>query len=203
MFFNSAPKTNTNLSPIKNLLRTNLLTKKGEAIPFHIKLFRWLLSSGRYIVIVVEMIVIGAFVYRYKLDSDLISLKEEISQQSAYVQSLKNDEDIIRLTQFQLASVKEVKQKNLDYPSILLTIARLTPQNIRLTSINVSSSQASQPSVLSITGDTPSNAELSAFIKALQKDPTFEAVSLSNISFEGSTNFTITGELRRVQKELN
>src|SRR5687768_12697100 len=101
-------------APIKNLLKTNLLVRSSDRLKFHVKLLKWLLSSGRYIVIIVEMVVIGAFVYRYKLDADLVSLQEEIVQQSAYVQSLKRDEDLIRLTQFQLSSIKTAKAADLD-----------------------------------------------------------------------------------------
>jgi Tfp pilus assembly protein PilN len=194
MFF-SAHKSIPQSSPIKNLLRTNLLNKKGDAIPLQVNLLKWLLSSGRFIVIFVEMIVIGAFVYRYKLDADLISLQEEITQQASYVQSLKSDEEIIRLTQFQLSSIREVKNSRIAYPPILSNVARLTPKNIRLTSINIQNDKTNKTTTLSISGNTPSNLELSAFIKALQSDPQFKDIALSNVSFEASTTFTVNGQI--------
>lgn len=184
-------------SPIKNLLRTNLLNNPADRLKFHLKLLRWILSSGRYIVIFVEMIVIGAFVYRYKLDADLVALQEEITQQSAYVQSLKNDEDVIRLTQFQLSSIKTTKDSALDISSILTKIAKYTPQNIRITTISIDNSKPQNKVTLNISGTTASNKELSLFLKLLQSDQSMENITLSNISFEGQTNFTISGNVKR------
>lgn len=180
--------------PIKNLLKTNLLTHKGPQVPIATRLFHWLLSSGRYIVIFVEIIVIGAFVMRYKLDADLLTLQEEITAQTAYVQSKKSDEDIIRVTQLQLTSIREAREQAVDIPAFLTKIAGYTPKTIRLISINIDQDKSNTPAI-TVTGTTPSNLELSAFLKALQKDPNFNDVTLANISFEGQTKFTITATL--------
>lgn len=184
-------------SPIKNLLQTNLLVAKGEQVPLLTRLVRWLISSGRYIVIVVEMIVIGAFVYRYKLDADLVALQEEIASQSAYVQSLKRDEDLIRLTQFQLASIRQTKEARLDYPEVFSKIANYTPKDVRLTNITVEESKDLSHSDLSISGVTTSNTQLSELIKQLKQDNTFPTVSLSQISFDTDTVFTISATIAK------
>ena len=183
-------------APIKNLLKTNLLIRSSYRLKFHTRLIKWLLSSGRYIVIIVEMIVIGAFVYRYKLDADLVSLQEDIVQQSAYVQSLKRDEDLIRLTQFQLSSIKTARDADLDVATFLSTVATLTPKNIKLTTLSINNGgDIKTTPTFSLNGTTTSNDQLSLFLKTLQKDPQFANVTLSNLSFEGLTTFTITGEL--------
>jgi Tfp pilus assembly protein PilN len=185
-------------APIKNLLKTNLLVRSSDRLKLHVRLIKWLLSSGRYIVIIVEMIVIGAFVYRYKLDADLVSLQEEIAQQSAYVQSLKRDEDLIRLTQFQLSSIRAAKSADLNVAGFMGRIAFLTPKNVRLTTLSVSNGggKLTEKSNFNLVGNTSSNSEVTIFLKSLQQDPMFEDVTLANISFEGSTVFTITGALK-------
>jgi Tfp pilus assembly protein PilN len=181
----------------KPALKINFLVHKGENIPLPVRFIRWILSSGRFIVIIVEVIVIGAFVYRYKLDADLITLQEDITQQSAYVESLKNDENLIRQTQFQLSSIRTIKQNRVDYPVILNKIAQNTPKSARLTNISIDKSTDLSKINLTISGRTPSTADLSAFIKALQKEEEFEDISLSNISFESQTVFTITGFIKQ------
>lgn len=183
-------------APIKNLLKTNLLVRSSDKLKLHVRLLKWLLSSGRYIVIIVEMIVIGAFVYRYKLDADLVSLQEEIVQQSAYIQSLKRDEDLIRLTQFQLSSIRAARDADLNLSLFLSKIASLTPRDVKLTTLSVDNGgDLKAQSSITLVGTTSSNDALSVFLKSLQKDPSFANVTLSNISFEGITTFTITGEL--------
>lgn len=181
-------------SKIQRLFKINLLIKRGEDPDILNKLFKWVLSSGRFIVIIVELIVISAFVYRYKLDTDLANLQEKTKQQIPYIQSLKNEELAIRQTQFQLATVKQIRSKNPNYKKIFEDISTITPKSIRLTTISIVEKE-SKTTVL-ITGQTPSNLEVSAFMGALKKDPSLTGVVLANISFEGETTFSITATLK-------
>lgn len=177
------------------IFKVNLLIKKGEQLKLQVKLIRWLLSSGRFIVVFVELLTISAFVYRYKLDTDLADLQDSIKERVPYIQSLKNDEILIRQVQFQLNNIKQTRNENPNFAQVLSKIALITPKNIKLTSISFDRTQSFPKTSLSISGQTPSNVELSAFVKALQKDPIFAEITLTNISFERQTNFTITGIL--------
>lgn len=175
--------------------KVNLLIHKEEQSKLYLRLLKWLLYSGRFIVVFVELLTIGAFVYRYKLDFDLIDLQEKIKEEVPYVKSLKQDEILIRQTQFQLSTIKQVKRESPNFTATLLKIAQLTPKSIILTNITLDRGQTPTKTALIISGQTPSNIELGAFIKALQKDSAFSGITLTNISFEGQTNFTITGSL--------
>lgn len=177
------------------IFRINLLMRKEEQLKLQVRLIKWLLSSGKFIVVFVELLTIGAFVYRYKLDTDLADLQERIGEQVLYIQSLKNDEALIRQTQFQLATIKQSRNEGSDHAETLLKIAQLTPKNIKLLNITMNRAQSFPKTTFVITGETPSNLELSAFIRALQKDPAFMDTTLTNVSFEGITIFTISGAL--------
>lgn len=178
-----------------NLFKVNLLIRKGEKVQFQVELFKWLLSSGRFIVVFVELMVIGAFVYRYKLDADLADIQDKIKEQIPYIQSLKNDELLIRQAQLRLKTISQTRQDNLVWTRAFDKVSSLTPQAITLTTVSLNRIQNSPNVSISITGQSPSNRELSAFIKALQKEPAFSGITLTNISFEGQTVFTITGNL--------
>lgn len=182
-------------SPAQNLYKINLLIHKGEQVKLYVKLIRWLLSSGRFIVVLVELVVIGAFVMRYKLDADLIDLQEKINDQIPYIKSLQEDEIQIRKLQFQLSTIKQTRNDSQIYAFALTELATKTPKNIKLNSVAFDQTQSFPKVTMLITGQTPSNLELSAFIKALQKDEAFTDINLTNISFEGQTTFTITGSL--------
>lgn len=177
------------------LYKVNLLIHKGEQVKLQIRLMKWIISSGRFFVILVELLTIGAFVYRYKLDGDLSEIQDQIKEEVLYIQSLKNEEALIRQAQFQLSSIKQVKTENPDYTTVLGKISQITPRNTSLTNITFSSPLNSPKKTFSITGQTPLSIELSAFIKALQADATFSDTNLTNVSFEGITTFTITGSL--------
>lgn len=173
----------------------NLLIHKGETIKIQLRLLQWLVSSGKYIAIFVELIVIVAVIFKYKLDSDLSDLQKQIDERSQFIQSLSADESLIRQTQFRLSTIKQVRIGNSDFASILFKISTLTPTRITLNNISFSRPSPNDAFKFSASGETPSNVELSVFIKALQKDPLFSGVILTNISFEDKTIFTITGDL--------
>ncbi|MBI4037269.1 PilN domain-containing protein [Candidatus Daviesbacteria bacterium] len=175
--------------------KVNLLIRKEEQIKLHIRLLKWLLSSGRFIVIAVELITIGAFIYRYKLDTNLLDLQEKIEAQIPYIESMKTDEITIRQLQFQLATIKQIRQESPGFTQAILRISQLTPKSVKLTGISLDRTQTFPKTIFRISGQTGSNLEISAFMKALQKDPAFAEVTLTNISFEERTTFTITGSL--------
>lgn len=190
MFMGPAKKTSA-FKPFQ----INLLIRKGEQVKLHERLLKWLLSSGRFIVVLVELITIGAFVARYKLDAELADLQEQIKEKVPYIESLKADEALIRQTQFQLSTIKQTKSESPDFVQTVSRVAALTPKNIKITNITLDRTQVFPKTLFIISGTTPSNIELSVFIGLLQKDPSFAEVTLTNISFEGQTIFTLTGSL--------
>lgn len=178
----------------RSLLKLNLLISQTHQPKIYIRLLKWLIASGRYIIIIVEFMVIAGFVARFKLDADLLDLQDKIKLQIPYIESLKSDEILIRQTQFQLATIRQVKDESLDYAQILIKIASLTPQNIKLTNINLNKLPNLNKATIQITGQSPSNQEISLLIKTLKKEPQFSEISLTNLTFEQPVIvFTIGG----------
>lgn len=196
-----APAKETGKNLLKNIkknvklsfFKVNLLINKEQQPKLYVRFLKWALSSGRFFVILVELVTISAFVYRYKLDSDLIDLQEEIKIQRPYIESLKNEETLIRQIQFQLASAKQIYKESPDFAAILIKLSQLIPQTAKLISVSFNNTQISPASSISINGQSPTTSELSLFVKTLQKDPAFSEISLTNISFEEGITFTITG----------
>ncbi|KKR80839.1 MAG: hypothetical protein UU73_C0002G0176 [Candidatus Daviesbacteria bacterium GW2011_GWA1_41_61] len=185
-------------NPGQNLYRINLLVRKGEPVAILVALLKWILSSGRFIVILVELIVIGALVYRYQLDTELDDLKDKINQEIPYLKSLRNDEIMIRQTQFQLATIKKIKAESPNYSAVITKVGSLMPLNSRLTSIALEQTQPHPKTSFTINGQAPIQTnELSAFIRALKKDPAFSEVTLTNVAFENEIKFSISGSLPR------
>lgn len=185
-------------SPAQNLLKVNLLIHKGDQSQMAAKLLKWILSSGRFIVIFVELIVISAFIYRYKLDTDLADIQEKINNQIPYLESMADAERQIRQTHFQLQTISQLKRENPHYTEAINKIAKNIPKNTQLNNLNLELVSPSPKVKFIISGQAPANTNgLSAFIKALKKDPSFSEVNLTNIAFENNIKFTITGTLPR------
>lgn len=185
----------------KGLINLNILFSQTNQPKLHLRILRWLLSSGKYLVILVELAVIAGFVLRVKLDTDISEIQDKIKEQIPYIQALSTDERQIRLVHLQLSTVKQVRNDNPDFVSLLGKISTLTPQTIKLTSINFDKTQSYPKTALRLTGNSPSNYEVAAFLKALQNDPTFSEIILANISIEkDQVSFTITGSLQPLQQ---
>lgn len=170
----------------------NLLKAQDKPEKIYLVLIKWLLSMGRYIIIFVELIVLGAFLARFKLDANLASYKEQIDQQIPYLESLKADEQLIRQTQKQLATIRQLKQERKDYASIFKKIADQTPQRIILSNVSVENDKGRLN--FKISGQATNNNELSALITGLKNDGSFTGVNIASIGLDkGIIRFTLTG----------
>lgn len=179
-----------------NPLRLNIFRTQDEQINLINRVLPWLLSSGKFILIFVELIVIGGFMMRYLLDSQISDLDNQISSEVNYIKARKNDEQQIRLTQFQLANIRQVKNSNLDFPTILSKISQFTPQTASLTSIDLNKTADSPFYVLTITGKATTPTEVSAFVAALAQDSTFSNIDIASIAYDKqSIVFSIIGNV--------
>lgn len=178
-------KTGSNLIINLDLLRSQ---SNPEKLP--IKLIRWLLSTGRYIFIFVEAVVLIAFGARFKLDADLASKKDALEQQTPYIESLKPYEVLIRQTQLKLATIATVKDNSVDFSAILRRIADQTPTGVKIISIDLG--QTIGKATVLINAQSQTNSDLASFIQGLKSDSTFSDVNLASVGLEkGNINFTI------------
>lgn len=168
------------LKPIT--LNLNLLKPQSNPEKLALRLIRWLLSTGHYIFVVVNGLVLIAFISRFKLDADLASRKEAIEEQIPYIESLAPYEILIRETQLKLETNDNVKRNSPDWPVILKKIAELIPLRITITDIKMERSAAN--SSIHINGQTESNNDLSSFITGLKSDKTFSEVTLVSVGLE-------------------
>lgn len=174
----------------------NLLIRQDVQPKILDNLFHWILNSGKYIVIFVEFIVIVALIARYRMDTEIRSLNDEINSQVAYIKSLKNDEVLIRKTHFQITNIKNIKQESIAYKTKIEAIASLTPANIILSNISFDSIKAYPRTSTVISGRSRSVLEISAFLKSLQQDDRFSDEIITSLAREEDlTLFTINAML--------
>lgn len=171
-------------------IKLNLLKPQSNPEKIAVKLIRWLLSSGRFIFVVVNAIVLIAFGTRFKLDADLAAKKEAIEQQIPYIESLKLYEILIRETQLKLATIDNIKKNSLDWPQILKKIAEQTPLDVKITGINIVKNIGS--ATIHINGETTVNNNITSFIRGLKEESTFSEVNLAGVGLEqNNIKFTI------------
>lgn len=175
----------------KVLIRLDLLKPQSNPEKIWVILFRWILSSGRFILVFVELVVLVAFLTRFKLDADIASTKEAIDQQVPYIQSAAIYEDLIRQTQLGITTIKDSVKNSPNYTNILKKIADQTPQQVILE--NISMEKQAGKIEIQINGQGLTNNAVGTFILGLKQESTFSNVNITNIGLdEGVIKFTIT-----------
>lgn len=141
-----------------------------------IKFLRWALSLGRYIVVFTELIVIIAFLMRFKLDRDLTDLHESIEQKKAIVASASSLETKFKSLQTRLTTIELVTKDQIPFNILLTELAGITP-------VDVSISQLSYTrTTLTLSGVSLSEAGLATLIYQLRNSPRYTDISLTNIN---------------------
>ncbi len=158
------------------------------------RFIRWLLSSGRYILIFVEALVLIVFISRFKLDEDLSTKKDAIAKQLPYIESLKPVEVLIRQTQLKLSTISSVRSSYTDYPQVLNKISAQVPAGVKIVSLSLDKN--ANLVAISLNAQANNNNALSSFISGLKQDQTFQDVAITSIALEnGSLNFSVSASV--------
>lgn len=184
-------------APVAKLkLNLNLLFPQGNPQKLPVRFLRWLITYGRFLAIVVEVLVIATFVLRFKLDADLADIKEKINQEVPFIQSRSADEALIKQTQFKLSTIHNDYSLNSNWDLTIERIAKEEPLGVKLSAINLSRVNPNTPSLeFKIAGQSNTNTDLAIFIGGLKQEKTFTGIDLTNVSLDqGTISFTITGQ---------
>lgn len=173
-------------SPSINLL--------GPNVSFVDRFVNWALTIGRVVVILTEVIALGAFLYRFSLDRQLIDLHSKIKQEQAVVTYLKPNEEIYRNLQKRLTLAQSLSQQSKDKIKILNDVVGFAPQNFTFNAITL------QEDRIKMSVTTGLVSSLSDFVKALKSYSLVSGVIVDKIeSHPSSANITvsITGLLKQ------
>lgn len=172
----------------------NILYPQGIPQKLPARLLKWVLTFGRYIAVLVEILVLVTFAARFKLDADLADTNEKINQQIPFIESLSTQEQQIRQTQFKLETVKTVFATSPSWEQILNKISGQTPLGVKLKTLDFDHSSSISNLQFKLSGQSSSNNDLAIFLNGLSNEPSFKDISLVNVTFqtEGLV-FTITG----------
>ncbi|OGG15029.1 hypothetical protein A2773_02085 [Candidatus Gottesmanbacteria bacterium RIFCSPHIGHO2_01_FULL_39_10] len=169
-------------------LKINLLPREDFEYTFAGLFLKWALSYGRYIIIITQIIVLGVFFMRFKLDREHIDLKESIQQKQALFSSVAEVEGEIRKVQDRLAKIKSLEENQKTPVNILNFLQENTPVEVRYSAIDISNNK------LVLKGSGLSLKSLSALLLVLKKSDKFGEISLDSVDREldGSVIFVLT-----------
>ena len=116
----------------------NLYNSFNADIPFTERLYKWVTSIGRYIIIGVEMVVLFAFIARFILDQSLNNLKEQIDKNDAIIKNQKAQQDYYQRIFDKTTAAKNIQDEytNVFIPEIP-KVFNLAPAGVKVLSIDV------------------------------------------------------------------
>jgi Tfp pilus assembly protein PilN len=142
------------------------------------RIMKWALTTFRFIVIIVEFVVIGGFLFRFYLDVQISNLDDEIQQKSALISSKSSFEKEFRSTQARIGIYKQISSdSNKSLPSFE-QIAQSLPSDTQLVSFT------RQKNVLDLVGETLNEASIARFLESLEEKEGFASVDLTQIKTE-------------------
>lgn len=149
------------------------------------RVLRWAMTTFRIIVIVTEMIVMGAFLSRFWLDAKNSDLNDSIQIKTAQIAAQKSFETEFRSMQKRLAIFGNLEKIAPPSGTIAKIVARL-PGDVNLTTISV------QEKTVQIKGVSGSEIGVAQFVSNLKAEDLFKSVSLGGInSAEGNQLATV------------
>jgi len=142
-------------------------------------ILEWLLVFGKWTVILTQLVVMGAFLYRFTLDRTLTDLRKSIAKDVAVIKSYEQVERDYILAQKQINSAKSTLSSQALLINTLTDIERITTSEIWYDRISLS------PTTLTLAAYSASLPAFGQYLKTVQSDPLFKSVSVGKI--ESST----------------
>jgi Tfp pilus assembly protein PilN len=153
----------------------NLLPQEEFNISTTGRILKWATGTFRIIVIITEMVVMGAFLSRFWLDAENSNLKDSIKIKTAQVAAQADLEKKFRDIQSKLNIFGQIAGSQ-NTSKRIEQIVSVLPPDIALSGVSVSDDSTQ------VKGTSPSDIEIAQFVANLQADKTIKNVDLEQVS---------------------
>jgi hypothetical protein len=158
------------------------------------RFINWALSIGRLVVILVELIALLAFGYRFVLDRELIDLHSKIKAEAKQISFQKADEDAYRNLQSRLKVATDYIYGSDKKVRIFNHILGLAPQGMSFNDFSLNESE------LSVNATVESVSALSMFVNNLKNYPEIDSVSINRIGNKPSSAIIVVSITATLKK---
>ena len=174
-------QSNINLLP-KDTLRD---TTVGQILS-------WGLTSFRAIVIVVELVVISGFLFRFYLDVQNADLDDKVAQKSALISSYAELEKNFKQTQTKLGIYSNITTEQNTFVPVLEAVVRRLPLDAQLTFVS------RNEDTLELIVQSENEQSIEQLVANLQAEPLLANVTLSQVESQAESSlieFTLRAQI--------
>jgi len=139
------------------------------------KIIAWSFTTGKILIILVELVAFGAFLYRFILDVQVGNLKTDIKQKQTILYNFKDKENTYRNLQDRLALASSFSKQNNDLFKTFKGVLDLVPPGLTIN--NISLNQDAVSMIINVN----SVSALSGFTSSLKSYPNVQSISIDKI----------------------
>lgn len=165
---------------------TNLFPKKEETAIDKITYFA--LHYLRYILVITQFVTICVFFYRFKIDQEIVDLKDTLTQKKAIVETTQNLLTNVKELDFKINNIKTISNEQTQLLSVYSYLFKHLPQDVILTSLSIEGSS------IQFQGRTANITAVQEMYENLQEEKVFNSVTLGGIT-KGENGFAFNLEL--------
>lgn len=154
------------------------------------KFLNFCLTTGRYIVIGTQIVVLSCFLARFRLDRQLEGLSESIEKKQAVIESFKQQEREIRLLQTQIQEIKKIRDQKRNPEQLFQNLTALLPPPVFLEEL------ALKQNKISLTATAYSSQDLATFLNRIILSESFKEPTLGQVVVDrGRIKFSLSAYL--------
>lgn len=153
----------------------NLLPSDEADASLKGRVVRWLLGTFRFLVIVVELVVIGGFLSRFFLDSKNSDLTDDINQKKALIESYFPFEKDFKFAQKRLDLFSTYAYSSPLFSSYIDQIVKNVPSDLQVTRITIDKGQLT----LNVAGRD--ERSIAQFAQKLQQEPLLRTIAITGV----------------------
>lgn len=167
------PLPNNKPNPVK----INLIPQEGAATSTPGRFVNWLLTAGRYLLIITELLLFSAFISRFYFDDRIQDeIDKGIRPKLQTIKYLEKNEADFKNLQSRINNIKAGLNSRLDTGKILEEIINLTPEGVVLDRIELDGSN------FSFNASLPNIEKLAVFQNNFAKSSIFRTLDISDLS---------------------
>ena len=152
---------------------------------------KWVINVGRMVILITELIALGALFYRFVIDRQIIDLHDLIKKEQLFVNAQAVQEKEYRSIQQRLDIIKVAKEET-DLKLAIMNDILKASENGVFSASNLSINK----NMISVHGNTASVFTINNFIETLKKYPEVNSIGI------GEINSTSKGIIFKLNIEL-
>lgn len=155
----------------------NLLPKKE--LDFVDKVIYFALHYLRYVLVLTQIVVIFVFFYRFKIDQEIIDLKDELQQKQEIVAVSKPLLDEAKIVDTKTKQIREVLLGQVLFKEAFTYFLNTFPSDLTINRLDI------QAGTFKFEASTTSPSIIRTYLERMRKEKRFKTVELNSIQRNG------------------